>query len=131
MSDYELELPFLTVQSKGGPHEDVAYCAGWTMGHLDAVLEHHKPAMHEDTIYQDSVPQADIIAMRHGYRSHFVDGPDGWAFMTLIRVEDDRETQGFWVRLWWALIRRQEVLRHVGQETMTVHRRKPALKEAP
>jgi hypothetical protein len=71
MSDYDLVMPFVTVHSKGGPHDDESYIAGWTMGYLDAVLEHQKPAMHEDTIYQDSIPQADIIAMKHGYRTFF------------------------------------------------------------
>lgn len=123
MSDYDLVMPFITVRSVGGPHDDESYVAGWTMGHLDAVLEHQKPAMHEDTIYADSIPQADIIAMRHGYRSHFVEGPDGWSFMTLIRADDaeaallrdglhDRAQEleprsGFWARrLWHALTRR-------------------------
>ena len=97
MSDYELELPFLTVQSKGGPHEDVAYCAGWTMGHLDSLLEHQKPSMHEDTIYRDSQPQADLIAMRRGYRSHFVEGPDEWLFMTLIRIDPQPPSRRGWL----------------------------------
>lgn len=84
-STYDLVMPFVTVTSKGGPHEDVAYTAGWSMGALDALLEYSGPAIHEDTIYSDSVPQADRIAMKHLYRADFVPGPDGWSFMTLTR----------------------------------------------
>lgn len=106
MTDYDLVMPFVTVHSKGGPHDDESYVAGWSMGKLDTLLEHARPAMHEDTIYKDSIPQADIIAMKHGYRSHFVDGPDEWSFMTLIRVDDTEPGSGFWSRLWQALTRR-------------------------
>lgn len=87
--EYDLVMPFVTVTSKGGPHEDVAYTAGWSMGALDAFLEHRRPAIHEDTIYADSVPQADRIAMKHGYNASFVEGPDGWSFMTLFLPESN------------------------------------------
>lgn len=87
--EYDLVMPFVTVASKGGPHEDVAYTAGWCMGALDALLEHRQPAAHEDTIYTDSVPQADRVAMKHGYSATFTEGPDGWSFMELRRSLDE------------------------------------------
>lgn len=87
---FDLVMPFVTVASKGGPHDDVSYVDGWAMGTLDARLEAQEtnPApIYEDTIRADNVPQADRIAMKHGYTAHFVDGPDGWTFMTLRRNE--------------------------------------------
>ena len=44
-TSYGLLMPFVTVVSKGGPHEDESYAAGWEMGVLDARLEFEKPAV--------------------------------------------------------------------------------------
>ena len=86
---YELVMPFVTVASKGGPHEDQAYTAGWSMGALDALLEHQRPPVVEDTIRDDCMPQADRIAMRHGYSAVFEPTDvGGWEFMQLTRVTE-------------------------------------------
>ena len=82
-TSYDLVVPFVTCTSKGGPHDDQSYVAGWAMGSLWARLEGTHPSIWEDTILTESVPQADLIAMHFGYGAHFVDGPDGWSFMTL------------------------------------------------
>lgn len=91
-SEYDLVMPFVTVTSKGGPHEDVAYTAGWSMGALDALLEYSGPAIHEDTIRTDCMPQADRIAMKNGYSVVFEPTDvDGWEYMQLTRASaDDR-----------------------------------------
>ena len=86
---YGLVMPFVTVASKGGPHDDDAYTAGWSMGALDALLEHQRPAMVEDTILTECMPQADMIAMRHGYTVVFEPTEfGGWEFMQLTRVTE-------------------------------------------
>lgn len=86
--DYELLMPFVTVQSKGGPHEDEAYTAGWEMGALDARLTYELPAVLELTIQTVNVPQADLLAMKHGYVG--VTGEtdaDGWSYLNLTRAD--------------------------------------------
>lgn len=86
--EYGLVMPFVTVHSKGGPHEDAAYTAGWEMGSLDARLTYELPAVLELTIHTVNVPQADLLAMKHGYAG--VSGEsevDGWSFLTLTRVK--------------------------------------------
>ena len=94
-SGYELTMPFVTVTSVGGPHEDAAYAAGYAMGALDAVLTMHK-AMHffplYGTIETENRPQADLIAMKHGCTASFVESEvEGWLSMTVDLAEVDRD----------------------------------------
>ena len=67
----ELVMPFVTVASKGGPHDDAAYVAGWEMGALDAMLSAAPEVCMQlrHTIHSVNAPQADLIAMRHGFKS--------------------------------------------------------------
>jgi hypothetical protein len=71
-SGYELVMPFVTAASNGGPHEDEAYSAGFAMGMLDGFLGNWDgpDAMLADgvVVLAENVPQADLIAMKHGYR---------------------------------------------------------------
>jgi hypothetical protein len=71
---WELAMPFVTIMSKGGPHDDAAYCAGWEMGYLAATLEHTDPAAYplRRTLRAANVPQADLIAMREGLAQRIV-----------------------------------------------------------
>ena len=89
--EYELVMPFVTVTSVGGPHDDDAYVAGWEMGDLDAslrVLSRFGVEIHK-TIRADNRAQADLIAMKHGMQADFrktdvvQDGvlPDEWLFV--------------------------------------------------
>lgn len=81
---YELVIPFVSLASKGGPHEDQAYVAGYEMGRLDAVLEHQRPPVLDMTIRLDNRHQADLIAMHRGYAMRIVHdwGTDGWLSAT-------------------------------------------------
>ena len=88
--DEELELlmPFVTVTSVGGPHDDNSYTAGWEMGSLDARLEYERPAVLELTINSANTPQADLLAMKHGYVGVAGESQvDGWSFLTLTRLD--------------------------------------------
>lgn len=83
---YDLVMPFLPVQSKGGPYADDAFVAGYQMGLLDAQLG--------DSIFDQgrailvtNREQADLIAMRHGFIVEFTgEEIDGWVCMTLRRA---------------------------------------------
>lgn len=88
--EYGILRPFITVTSKGGPHEDQAYVAGYEMGLLDARLANGQP-FHQDTLQTVSIGQADLIAMRHGYRlEHRLseDTPE-WTFATFTRTSSE------------------------------------------
>lgn len=68
-ADYELVMPFVTVTSKGGPHEDNAFVAGWTLGALDAdmnTLGRYRVDV-ERWFLPELMPQVELIAMKHGY----------------------------------------------------------------
>lgn len=91
-ASFGLIMPFVTVQSKGGPHDDTSYVAGFEMGALDAIL-----AITADiattvtrTIHADNAAQADLIAMKHGYWVHVDDeSHEGWIQITLAKVAPD------------------------------------------
>lgn len=68
-AEYELLMPFLPVESKGGPYDDDAYCAGWEMAQLHARLKaarHHGLQPPAVTIRRANLDQADLIAMHVG-----------------------------------------------------------------
>jgi hypothetical protein len=67
---YGMIMPFLPVQSKGGPHDDNAWVAGYEMGQLDAMLG---GAVFDQgqAIRRDNREQADLIAMKHGFVAEF------------------------------------------------------------
>lgn len=85
---YELAMPFVSVRSKGGPHDDESYVAGYQMGLLDAQLggsefDQGRP------IAADSREQADLIAMRHGYIAEFTANISGWVCMRVRKADAD------------------------------------------
>lgn len=84
--EYALVMPFVTCASNGGPHDDSSYVAGWEMGALDAALKHAsalnigpRPTL-RTSIHADNQPQADLIAMKHGFHVVFeeIDGHPDW-----------------------------------------------------
>lgn len=96
--EFSLAMPFVTVQSKGGPHEDNAYTAGYEMGALDmrlraAVALGTKPA--EVCIRRESVLQCDLIAMRNGLVATVI--PFEWGD----EISDDNiaAAEGEWARV--------------------------------
>jgi hypothetical protein len=76
---FDLAMPFVTVASQGGPHDDESYCAGWEMGVLFATLE----AVSLDalpvrrTVRAANVPQADLIAQDAGLVQRIVSYAQG------------------------------------------------------
>lgn len=89
-ASYELVMPFLPIQSMGGPHPDAAYVAGYEMGLLDAQLGGSVFAQGH-AIHLENRERADLIAMRHGYIADFTtddDVPD-WVCMTIRRSVTD------------------------------------------
>lgn len=87
-ASFSLVMPFVTVRSTGGPHDDDAYTAGWEMGALDAELRCTMPPILERTIHLANARQADLIAMKHGYAIELADPQGDWVHMRLTRFEE-------------------------------------------
>jgi hypothetical protein len=89
-TEYGLVMPFLPVKSKGGPHDDDAYVAGYEMGLMSARLESVGDWVVNCafTIHAENAVQADLVAMRHGFvTTHAVEQAEypGWAQITVTR----------------------------------------------
>jgi hypothetical protein len=83
--EYGLVMPFVAVTSKGGPWDDDAYCAGYEMGALDVRLEQQADRV-EATVQAGNREQADLLAMRHGYRAEYEHTDVGdWVYMRFTR----------------------------------------------
>ncbi len=86
---FESVMPFVSVASKGGPFDDNAFAAGYEVGLLDALLGHaYTFGRQHRTLRQDNREQADLIAMRHGWRVEFTDvESDEWIGAEFVRVD--------------------------------------------
>lgn len=80
--EYELERPFVTVVSNGGPHDDESYVSGFQMGQLDVILGTPWIQMHTFTFHTTSVKQADLIAMHFGFKMEIEQQDDTWTTAT-------------------------------------------------
>lgn len=84
--EYGLVMPFVNVASKGGPYDDLAYAAGWAMGALDTELGQWRPVTVSKTIRTDDVAQADLVAMKNGYKAKITESEvEGWSYVELTR----------------------------------------------
>lgn len=72
---YGLVMPFLPVKSKGGPHDDDAFVAGYEMGLLDARLG-GSVFDQGQAVRRENREQADLIAMRYGFIAEFIEYDD-------------------------------------------------------
>lgn len=88
--DFNLIMPFVVCQSKGGPYDDNAYVAGYEAGALDQGLRALNAIRAVPTlpylIHADNRPQVDLIAMRRGFSVIFVETADGWCEATFSKA---------------------------------------------
>lgn len=63
----ELVMPFVVVESTGGPYADAAFVAGYECGWIDAMLYALRPAgaSLQRWVYPALLAQIDLIAMKH------------------------------------------------------------------
>jgi hypothetical protein len=88
----ELVMPFLPVTSKGGPFDDHAYTAGYEMGLLDALLGHaYSFGRQHRTIRVENREQADLLAMRHGWRTAFFEHDNEWVGVEFVRIDKTKD----------------------------------------
>ena len=83
----ELLMPFVVCESKGGPYHDDSFCAGYHLGRIDAQMEAGLiGATDVITIRLPSVPQLDLIAMRHGLAIEVTaEHCEEWATILILR----------------------------------------------
>jgi hypothetical protein len=92
--EFGLVMPFVTVQSKGGPHDDDSYVAGFQMGGLDANLKVAKTVSHSvlGLIRAENRDQADLIAMKHGFNMRITtDTGTGWLGIVFTNADEVSE----------------------------------------
>lgn len=78
--DYHLVMPFVTVASKGGPHDDESFCIGYLCGQWDERLAMAHRVSYEATVQTTALPQLDLIGMRHGYTMKSTETEaEGWS----------------------------------------------------
>jgi len=85
-TEYEVELPFVSVKSKGGPHDDDSFAAGFEMGTLDVILGTPYLQSHVMTIQTANVKQADLIAMHYDFKMEIDGEEDNWTTVSFLRV---------------------------------------------
>lgn len=82
-TEYGLVMPFVVCESKDGPYDDLAYCAGWEAGAFDIALMIAPPLPGSEWIpefpfREANRPQIDLIAMKHGLSVEWEEPADGW-----------------------------------------------------
>lgn len=94
---YGMLMPFITVKSVGGQHDDESYVAGWEMGALDIQLSMLNAANATFQIHTENGKQADLIAMKHGFTSTITpyDECPEWSYIVVTKdgttiVEEDK-----------------------------------------
>lgn len=94
-SGWDMVMPFVVVASQGGPYDDVPFCAGFELGRLDSYLAAcaamDPPALPGRRLVRTaSVPQIDLIAMRHGctVAADPCDETPEWSQVTFERADD-------------------------------------------
>lgn len=88
---HSLVIPFVTVTSRGGPHDDASFVAGYEAGLIDARLavgDRIGMNTYRTTVHTDLIRQHDLVAMHHGYTlTHEPAGVDGWSVATFTAGE--------------------------------------------
>lgn len=94
---YGLVMPFVVVESAGGPYDDDAFVAGWAAGAIDRTLQlmADEAAVWEltFTVRTDLLPQLELIGMRHQFpvmRSVVTEVPE-WSSVIYARTGETGE----------------------------------------
>jgi hypothetical protein len=88
-AEYSLVMPFVTVVSKGGPHDDASYVAGYEAATFSARLEVAASVGAAETqwavAHTSNLPQLDLIAMQHDFTLVRDDFEGEWPEYTQVR----------------------------------------------
>lgn len=67
-ASYGLIMPFVCVESVGGPYDDEAFAAGWHCAQIDEALAAGRPGdVAHVSVRTTIVGQLDLIALRRGF----------------------------------------------------------------
>lgn len=89
--DTEAVIPFITVVSNGGPHEDEPFLAGYQVGTIDGTLRPRIVAAMTCLIYSNLKLQVDLIAMNHGYTCDLLAENEVLAHIGFTRIEREED----------------------------------------
>lgn len=100
--DFQLEMPFINVKSKGGPFDDDAYVCGFEVGAIAAEMQLASSLRTSSMVvafpssryvHAINVPQLDLIAMRYGFTvtSSPPEDDSEWAFIQFSLATTDME----------------------------------------
>jgi hypothetical protein len=94
--EVELEVAFVTTTATGGPHEVNSYSSGFAMGYLQSEFAATKETGIRPEFYrwvqQDSLPQADLLAMHARYAATVV--TRSTAYPKYVRVHFTPQKEG-------------------------------------
>lgn len=85
---YEVSMPFVCVESVGGPYEDEAFVAGFQVGSITAALGSGVTQYLDATVRTGVVDQLDLAAMKHGFlmtREAWSEAPEEWTFVKFVK----------------------------------------------
>lgn len=82
--DWGLVMPFVVCASQGGPYHDDSFVGGYECGFIDALLTSGQKRV-QRLAHRASLPQIDLIAMKHNCSIHVQDDGE-WATVTLTKV---------------------------------------------
>ena len=92
--DFEPVVPFVVVESKGGPYDDQSFVAGYAMGEIDAKLAVANslglPRVDLPIVRRALLPQLELHGMRYDYPvlidiSGPPNDPEEWCAVALTR----------------------------------------------
>lgn len=92
---FSLVMPFVVVESKGGPYRDQDYVAGFECGLLDAecadAAKRGRFPIVPLAVRSDNIPQIDLIAMRNGFllAAEVIEETPEWSWVTFTRAGPD------------------------------------------
>lgn len=85
----ELVMPFICVQSAGGPYDDRSFVAGFQLGGVQRALQIAGTLACTVLLYTEAVRQADLIAMAEGFKMDVLSvTSDGWTHVGFTKVPD-------------------------------------------
>ena len=87
-SGFELVMPFVTVKSQGGDHDDASYVCGYECGYVDTKLQFESPRYIERYVHGENIEQLDLIAMARGYTLECADSYHEWVRVKLTKVAE-------------------------------------------
>lgn len=87
-AEFDLVMPFVVCESNGGAYHDDSFCAGFHLGQIDAQMEAGLVGPGTAlTVRTPSVPQLDLIAMRHGHALDVAVSDQEWTTALIVRPQ--------------------------------------------